>query len=206
MEADYRPRGFWALVVTQFQGAFNDNVYQWLIIYSLIAGLKGADGGGIVHFSLLGHNLTVAPYDYVTSLSTFLFSLPFILFPSLFGAVADKYSKGKLAIVTKVLEVGIMVAGGLAFLHGDPLIIWGILFLMATQSSLFGPVKYGIMPEILPERRLSWANGIIQMSTIAAVIFGVQAAGQLFKPFEDRLYLTSLILVVLSALGTLTAT
>ncbi len=205
-EAEFRPKGFWALIATQFQGAFNDNVFQWLITFSLIATLKGTHDSGTVDFSLLGNSMSVAPYDYVTGLSTILFSLPFIIFPSLFGAIADKYGKGTLAVVTKVFEVGVMVAGGLAFLYGAPLLIWCILFLMATQSALFGPVKYGILPEILPERRLSWANGIVQMSTLVAVILGVQAAGFIFKSFEDTLYLTSVFLVVLSGIGILTAT
>ncbi len=200
-EPTFQPRGFWALVVTQFQGAINDNLYQWLIIYSLIATLESTVDGGVLHFSWMGLNGTATPYDYVNGLSTILFSLPFILFPSLFGALADKYSKGSLAVVTKVMEVGIMVAGGVAFYIGAPTFIWLMLFLMATQSALFGPVKYGIMPETLPEHRLSWANGIIQMTTLAAVILGIVMAGKIFSLFADRLYLTSLVLIGFSAVG-----
>ena len=200
-EIQYRPKGFWALVVTQFQGAFNDNVYQWLIIFSLIATLSSGLGAGRVDLSWTGFDWFVDPYDYVTGLSGILFSLPFIIFPSLFGALADRYSKGRLATVTKVLEVGIMTAGGLAFLYGNITIIWCLLFLMATQSAMFGPVKYGIMPEILPETRLSWGNGIIQMGTLAAVILGTLAAGKLHGLFADRLYVVSLFLVLLSAGG-----
>ncbi len=80
LEADYRPRGFWALVVTQFQGAFNDNVYQWLIVFSLIADLEGRRWRRPCSSFASGHTSTVAPYDYVTGLSGILFSLPFILF------------------------------------------------------------------------------------------------------------------------------
>ncbi len=200
-EPTFQARGFWALVVTQFQGAINDNLYQWLIIYSLIATLESSIDGGILHFSWMGIEGVATPYDYVNGLSTILFSLPFILFPSLFGALADKYSKGSLAVVTKVLEVGIMVAGGVAFYLGAPTFIWLMLFLMATQSALFGPVKYGIMPETLPEHRLSWANGIIQMTTLIAVILGIVLAGKIFDLFGDRLYLTSLVLITFSGIG-----
>jgi len=216
-EIVYKPKGFWALVVTQFQGAFNDNVYQWLIVFSLIASLSTGEGGGLIElrfpafsFSIFGYGwsfagfdpkLSMAPYDYVSGISRVLFSLPFILLPSLFGALSDRFSKGKLATVTKVLEVGIMVAGGLAFLWGNTTVIWCLLFLMATQSAMFGPVKYGIMPEILPERRLSWGNGIIQMGTIAAVILGTLAAGKLHGMFAERLYLVSAFLVLFSLSG-----
>ena len=217
----YRPRGFWALVVTQFQGAFNDNVYQWLIVFSLIATLSATPDGGLINLaipefalSLAGYSLTfpgfdmgrmIAPYDYVAGVSRILFSLPFILLPSLFGALADRYSKGNLATVTKALEVGIMIAGGLAFLFGNVAVIWCLLFLMATQSAMFGPVKYGIMPEILPERRLSWGNGIIQMGTIAAVILGTLAAGKLHGMFSNQLYVVSIFLVFFSSAGVLSS-
>lgn len=201
VEIKYQAKGFWALVATQFQGAFNDNVYQWLIVFSLIASLKSGSSAGHVDLSWTGANWSLEPYDYVTGLSGILFSLPFIVFPSFFGALADRVSKGRLATVTKLLEVGIMLAGGLAFLYGNMIIIWCLLFLMATQSAMFGPVKYGIMPEILPESRLSWGNGIIQMGTLAAVILGTLAGGKLHGMFSDRLYLVSMFLVILSAGG-----
>ncbi|MBX3177637.1 MAG: MFS transporter [Candidatus Hydrogenedentes bacterium] len=204
-ERPYHPRGFWALVVTQFQGAFNDNVYQWVIVFSLLAIMSGGAAGGELMFSILGWDLTLSRYDYVSGVSRFLFSLPFIIFPSLFGALADRYSKGRVSTWTKFIEVGIMIAGGIAFMMGNPFIIWGILFLMATQSAMFGPAKYGIMPEIVPEQRLSWANGIIQMGTIVAVILGVWAAGELFSAFKDDLYIVSMFLVALSILGLVTS-
>ncbi len=200
-EIRYQARGFWGLVVTQFQGAFNDNVYQWLIVFSVIATMKSGLDGGHVDLSWIREGWSMEPYDYVTGLSGVLFSLPFILFPSLFGALADRVSKGRLATVTKVLEVAIMTAGGVAFLYGNISLIWFLLFLMATQSAMFGPAKYGIMPEILPESRLSWGNGIIQMGTLAAVILGTLAGGKLHGMFEDRLYIVSLCLVVLSMGG-----
>lgn len=204
-EIRYQARGFWALVVTQFQGAFNDNVYRWIIVFSLIEVLKSGLNSGHVDLSWTGLNLSVEPYDYVTGISGILFSLPFIIFPSTFGALADRYSKGNLATVTKILEIGIMIAGGLAFLYGNHVIIWLILFLMATHSALFGPVKYGILPEILPESRLSWGNGIIQMGTITAVIMGVLAAGKLHEAFGGRLHVVSIILLVLSLGGFLSS-
>lgn len=203
-EVRYQARGFWSLVVTQFQGAFNDNVYRWIIVFSLIEVLKAGSDGGHVDLSWIGLG-SVEPYDYVSGISGILFSLPFIIFPSLFGAIADRYSKGNLATLTKALEIAIMIAGGAAFIYGNHVIIWLILFLMATHSALFGPVKYGIMPEILPESRLSWGNGIIQMGTITAVILGVLAAGKLHELFGDRLHVVSAILLVLSTGGFLSS-
>ncbi|MBI2432184.1 MAG: hypothetical protein HYV26_04880, partial [Candidatus Hydrogenedentes bacterium] len=112
-EADFNQRGFWALIATQFQGAFNDNLYKWVIQFFLIALLSRAGAatrsGGVIfewvggvfsglglHFSqnqkgdidlaVAQFHLTAVPQDYIPAMATFLFSLPFIIFPSLFGA------------------------------------------------------------------------------------------------------------------------
>lgn len=197
-ERVFNPRGFWALMVTQFQGAFNDNLYQWVITFYLLVSFKTFSGnnGDYLYFGRFTAD------TFVPAFATFLFSLPFILFPAIFGALADRYSKQTIAIAAKWLEIVIMALGGVAFYLGFLPFIWFLLFMMATQSAIFGPAKYGILPEILPSDRLSWGNGVIQMGTMIAIILGTGLAGPLFLKLSDKIYLASIVMVVLSIGGT----
>ncbi|NLV39908.1 MAG: MFS transporter [Candidatus Hydrogenedentes bacterium] len=200
----YPRRGFWGLFATQFQGAFNDNLFQYIIIYFLLEAHYAVDGvAGAAEISLFG--LTFKSGDFVPNAATVLFSLPFILFPSFFGALADRLSKGTVAQYTKYLEIVIMILGGVAFYVAHVPALWVVLFLMATQSTMFSPAKYGLLPEMLPESRLSWGNGILQMGTVVSIIVGVGIAGPVFEWCRGAPYKASVILTGLSVVGTLTA-
>jgi len=177
--------GFWALVVTQFQGAFNDNAYKWLITFFLV--------------DLLGK--TAAQERQIVAVIGGLFAVPFLLFPVYAGTLADRFSKQRIAVAMKYFELVIMALGLLGFWLHMPKLIWPTLFLMLTQSAFFSPAKYGLLPEILPEKKLSWGNGVIQMGTFVAIILGTVAAGYLYDALAERVYLTSLPLLGLSALG-----
>ncbi len=156
-------RGFWALWVTQFQGAFSDNVFKFFLI-----------------FLALGQGLWHGQKETYLALTGVLFALPFVLFAMTGGWLADRFSKRSVTIGTKVMEVAVMGAATAAFaLQHLPLMLF-CLFLMATQSALFSPSKYGLLPEMLPESRLSWANGFFEMGTFMAIIAGTAAASGLF--------------------------
>ncbi len=185
-------RGFWALLATQFQGAFNDNAFKQTIILSLPV-------------LLTAQHYPESWQGYVTGVSTLLFNLPFILLPGIAGALADRYSKQSVALATKYFEVAIMVFGAVAFYIGNPYAIWAMLFLMGLQSTLFSPAKYGILPETLPEGRLSWGNGVLATLTFVAIILGTGAVGPLLDLAGGNVYLIALPLIVLSILGTLSA-
>ncbi len=199
----FNRRGFWALIVTQFQGAFNDNLYQFIIIFFLLSMAMPSGGDVPADASWLARLFQTE--DFVYAFAQFIFAVPFIIFPALFGALADKYSKQRVAIGTKYLEIFIMALGGVAFYMGSSPFCWFVLFCMATQSAIFSPAKYGIIPEIMPEPRLSWANGILQMGTILAIIAGTGLAGAVSETFRGRTYLASVLLVVLSILGTVSS-
>ena len=203
LEKPINKRGFWALIITQFQGAFNDNLYQFLIIFFLLSKVAPGTVPSSEGMSWLGRLFQTE--DFVYAFASFIFAVPFIIFPAIFGALADKYSKQRVAIGTKYLEIFIMALGGAAFYTGNQAFCWFVLFCMATQSAIFSPAKYGIIPEIMPEPRLSWANGILQMGTIIAIITGTGLAGSVSEAFRGRTYLASLLLVVLSSLGTLSS-
>ncbi|MCC6143139.1 MAG: MFS transporter, partial [Candidatus Hydrogenedentes bacterium] len=201
-EDNFNRKGFWALIATQFQGAFNDNLYKYLMIFFLWGMVEQSGLSDVpFHISFWGLDLAVDRSRMINAVATFLFALPFILFAAICGAISDRYSKQRVAVATKYLEVFVMALGGVAFYTGSVWLVWVVLFLMATQSAIFGPAKYGIMPEILPEARLSWGNGILQMGTIVAVIAGTGLAGPLFGGLKSQVYMTAMVLVVLSCIG-----
>jgi len=177
-------RGFWALIATQFQGAFNDNAFKTLITLYLLAVYTDE-----------------RVRRYMIPLAMALFTVPYLLFSIYAGALADRNSKKRVIVWTKWLEIVVMVAGLTGFLLRSPAMLLVTLFLMATQSALFSPAKYGILPELLSPRRLSWGNGIIQMGTFVAIITGTAISGVLMDTLDGRIYLASVFLVILSAAG-----
>jgi len=186
---NYKP-GFWALMAVMAQGAFSDNVLKFTIIYLLLDSAMDAAGDGSSSYN-------------ITSMATMLFSLPYILFPGIFGVLSDRISKQKIVSMTKLLEIGIMTVGLFAVLSGQPLFLWVVLFLMATQSAMFSPAKYGILPEALPESRLSWGNGMMQMFTMLAIIAGTGVTGSLYAWLEPsgNVHYTSFLLIGLAVVG-----
>ncbi|MHC4216100.1 MAG: MFS transporter, partial [Planctomycetota bacterium] len=184
----YPIRGFWALVATQFQGAFNDNAFKTLITLYLLA-----------FYTDDGVRRLMIP------LATALFTVPFLLFSMYSGALSDRNSKKRVIVWAKWFEILIMLSGLVGFFFRSPPLLLATLFLMATQSTLFSPSKYGILPEILHPRKLSWGNGIIQMGTFIAIISGTAASAFLIEWLDTRIYLASVILVLLSVAGLATS-
>ncbi len=91
----------------------------------------------------------------------------------------------------------------LPFLSGRIELMLGVLFLMALQATFFSPAKYGILPELLPDKDLSRANGLLEMSTFLAILLGTSLGSMMFVAWKDRLGVIGLILVVISIAGTL---
>lgn len=155
-----RDRCFWGMTTTQLLGAFNDNLFKQLVLLYCLTEVGEAGG------------------DF-QPVAFFLFSIPFVFGSGFSGFLADRYSKRSLIIGCKFAEIAVMLAGVFAFGVGG---LWApllVLFLMGLQSTVFGPSKYGILPEMLRARDLPSANGIIQMTTFVAVIFGGALAGVL---------------------------
>jgi acyl-[acyl-carrier-protein]-phospholipid O-acyltransferase/long-chain-fatty-acid--[acyl-carrier-protein] ligase len=177
--------GFWALIVTQFQGAFSDNVVKNLVVF----------------VALFGANLTSAEKNSYGEWIAALFSLPFILFSMGGGFLADRFSKRSVMLGVKVFELLIMslVLAGL-WQWNKYLLLAGV-FLMGTHSAFFGPSKYGSLPELLPERKLSWGNGILELGTFMAIILGTVAAAVMSQQFHGRQWLSGCILIALAVIG-----
>jgi MFS family permease len=170
------------MTVTQFLGAFNDNLFKQLML--LLA-------------------LTVSTVDR-QPIAMFVFSFPFILFSGYAGYLADRFSKRRIIVLSKVAEIAVMGLGVPAFLlfgwSGFPGLLL-VLFLMGTQSAFFGPSKYGIMPEMLRTRDLPRANGVILMTTFLAIIFGTASAGVLSDSLVEKAPPVALAAVAESADG-----
>ena len=157
-----RQRRFGPFFLTQFLGAFNDNLFKSALIILLAfraAELSGADP------------------DALVNLSAALFILPFFLFSASAGQLADKYEKSLLIRFVKLLEIGLMLGVALAFYIGSLPLLLGLLFLMGAQSTLFGPVKYAILPQHLRPEELVGGNGLVEMGPFVAILLGTLAGG-----------------------------
>ena len=157
-EGKFGAGGFRWLNCAQFGGALNDNFLKLAIIYALGVWWTGKDPKEIL--GLVGA----------------AFALPFLLFLGIGGNFADRFSKSKVAQVSKFFEI--VVAGGavVAFYFQSVWGLFAVAFLMSTQSAIFGPVKYGIIPELVGRSGIAKANGYIQSATYLAIIAGTLLA------------------------------
>ena len=178
--------GFESFLWAQFLGAFNDNVYK-IVVAMLAVDMASQAGGGSGYLSLTGA----------------VFILPFLLFSGYAGHVADVFSKRTVLVATKVFEILAMSLGVFASLSGRIELMLGILGLMALHSTFFSPAKYGILPEMLPDRDLSRANGLLEISTFLAIILGTSIGSFIFAAWKDHLGVISLVLVAIAIVGTL---
>lgn len=164
MQIENRRRGkrsLLGLLISQFFGAFNDNA--WKVMLFTLATRPLIPGASFETSSQL-----------IATLSLVIFLVPMMLFSLPAGALADQFSKRSVIIQTKFLEVILMGASALSLFFAPTHLIlpFILLGLMGAQSALFGPAKYGIMPELLPKEDLSKGNGVLEMWTMIAIIAG----------------------------------
>lgn len=180
-----RDSAFWGLNLTQFLGAFNDNLFKQLVM--LLCVDRASQGGRDLQ-----------------GLAMILFAWPFIAFSGFAGFLSDRFSKRKIIILCKAAEFLIVLLGMLGFLTHNLFVLLAVLCLMGVHSAFFGPSKYGILPELLHPSDLPRANGSMLMATFLAIIFGLAIAGAAKQAFQDSLWLASLpcLLIALLGLGT----
>jgi len=168
---------------TQFLGALNDNIYKLVLIFFLIS-LEGKENA-----------------NTILSTAGAVFVIPFLLFSSAAGILADRFSKNRMIIVIKTTEIIIILLAIAAFAFK---ITWGsyiFLFLLSTQSAFFGPPKYGIIPELVPKNRVSKANGLITSCTYLAIILGTFLASFLTEITNRNYVLVGIFCLVVALLG-----
>jgi acyl-[acyl-carrier-protein]-phospholipid O-acyltransferase/long-chain-fatty-acid--[acyl-carrier-protein] ligase len=177
------PTSFHWLNTTQFLGALNDNLFKQFVVFFLILAL-GTES-----------------VNRVSAMAGAIFAVPFLLFNNVAGVLADRHSKRTIIVATKVLEIGVMCLGLTGFwLHSPPL-LYATIFMMSTQSALFGPSKYGIVPELVDRDRLSQANGQLVMWTYLAVILGTAFAPWIGETLGRRYDLAQYVCVGVAVAG-----
>jgi len=152
-------RSFIGLLLTQFFGAMNDNVFRWVAV--LVAQKVLTTSTAIVYGSLC---LTV----------------PYLFFTPMGGWLADRYPKKNVIVACKIFEIVIMLLSVWTLMYGNVVALFVIVALLGTQSALFGPAKFGSIPEMLPTSLLSKGNGLMGMTSIIAVGIGTIAGFALF--------------------------
>lgn len=193
-------KGFWGMAITQFLGAFNDNLFKQLILLlaTPVAVVAAGAGQAQVESDRQGE-------------ATVIFALAFVIFSGFAGWLADRTSKRTLIVWSKAAEIVIMGLGMVGFFYYDVIGLYGmffILFLMGAQSAFFGPPKYGILPEKLRPWDLPAANGIFLMFTFVAIIIGTVLAGvlkELIGAEVSNVWRASAVCIVIAVVGTLTS-
>jgi len=174
---------FTYLNVTQFLGALNDNIYKLLIVYFFIQ-LEGME------------------YSHEILASTgATFVIPFLLFSALSGTLADRFSKRDIIVTTKILELVIMGLSVCAFAFQSKWGSYAILFLLATQSAIFGPSKYGIVPELVSKEKISKVNGLMTSFTFLAIILGTFLASFLIQITGRNFIISSIFCTFIALVG-----
>lgn len=180
--------GFQGLLWTNWLTAINDNIFRWFVI-----------GVGKTF-------VTPDQYGQILLFGTGCFVLPYILFASPAGWLADRFSKRQVIVACKIAEIVIMTLGVLSLLCQSLVLLMGTVFLMGAQSALFAPSKVGTIPELLSEKQISAGNGIFNLATLSAVVIGMGVGGWLADHAGDRgqtdIWLTALVLVGVAAAGT----
>jgi acyl-[acyl-carrier-protein]-phospholipid O-acyltransferase/long-chain-fatty-acid--[acyl-carrier-protein] ligase len=185
-------RAFWGMSVTQFLGAFNDNLFKQLLL--LLATPTAAQlAAGAAHDR--------------QSEAMIVFAGSILLFSGFAGWLADRISKRSIIVGCKVAEVLIMLLGLVGFLNYGAIGFGGmlvVLALMGVHTAMFGPPKYGILPEMIRQRDLPQANGVFLMFTFVAIIFGTVLAGKLGAEVATA-WRGSLACIAIAVVGVVTA-
>jgi 1-acyl-sn-glycerol-3-phosphate acyltransferase len=179
-------RRFWPFFWTQFLGAFNDNFFKNALV--ILITFRAADVAGL-------------NTEQMVALCGGVFILPFFLFSATAGQLADKYPKSTLVRYIKFAEIFVMLVAAIGFFINSIELLLVVLFFMGLQSAFFGPVKYGILPQLLKDRELVGGNALIQMATFLAILTGTIAGGILIESVSNGALIVSVGIVLVAIAG-----
>jgi 1-acyl-sn-glycerol-3-phosphate acyltransferase len=157
-----RERRFAPFFWTQFLGAGNDNVYKNALV---------------IFVAFQAATLSALSSNDLVNIAAAVFIAPFMVFSATAGQLADKYEKSRLIRFIKLFEIAIMVVGAIGFYRRDLVLLFLALGLMGVHSTIFGPVKYAILPQTLRSDELVGGNGLIEMGTFVAILLGEIVGG-----------------------------
>jgi acyl-[acyl-carrier-protein]-phospholipid O-acyltransferase/long-chain-fatty-acid--[acyl-carrier-protein] ligase len=184
-----KDRGFVYLLAAQALAVFDDNTFKQLLMLFVTSSVPA-----------------IATRNLYISLGTALYVLPYIVFSSYAGQVADHFSKRRVIIFMKVVEAALLSVAVLAMYVGHIIAMLAVLFLLGIHACFLDPAKEGILPQIFPEESLSRANGLMQLTVYTMIVSGPVAAGLLLDAFSGRPYIPVAMLVGTALLGLLVAT
>jgi acyl-[acyl-carrier-protein]-phospholipid O-acyltransferase/long-chain-fatty-acid--[acyl-carrier-protein] ligase len=176
-----KSRRFLPLFVTQFLGAFNDNVFKNALVM-LITYKAASEAGG---------NAQV-----LVTLAAGLFILPYLLFSATAGQLADKYDRAAIARIVKLVEIVLMAVAAAGFYTNSVYLLLGVLFCMGVHSTFFGPIKYALLPQHLHENELLAGNAYVEAGTFLAILIGTISGGLLIMHPEGAHLITFAIMVI----------
>ena len=184
-----KQRRFLPFFIVQALGAFNDNIYRQAII-------------GLLFF--LG--VSDQERTLYTNLAPALFILPYFLFSALAGQIAERMEKQKLIVITTTMEIVVMSLAAIGFLTQSMPILLVALFCTGLQSTLFGPVKYSVLPSILKPEELTGGNGLVEMGTSISILTGMISGGLIFALAGSHGPIVAAVAIIALAMaGNLTA-
>lgn len=179
-------RRFLPMFCTQFLGALNDNVFKQALLLVITYGWISQQSGSI---------------STLNNLAALLFILPYFIFSATAGQIADKYERSQLVRYLKLLEIAVMLLATAGFLIGNLWLLMFALFLMGTQSTFFGPIKYAILPEILKPNELMSGNALFQSGTSIAILVGMILGGAVISLSAGNLLWISLTVLAIAVVG-----
>lgn len=179
-------RSFYFFNATQFLGALSENTFKTFAIYFL------AEKHGFASANIL------------TLVGT-VFVLPFLLFSSAAGILSDRFSKRNLIIGVKISEIASLIVGAFFVLERSSIGVLATVFLMSAQSAVFGPAKYGIIPELVDESGISKANGSVSALTALAFILSSFIASLILDLTNKSFITEMLFLILVGGIGLLTS-
>ena len=181
-----RQRRFAPFFWTQALGAGNDNIYKNALV---------------IFVAYHAANLTAIDANTLVNLAAAIFIAPFVLFSATAGQVADKFEKSRLIRYIKVLEIAIMAIGFMGFWWRNLPLLFTALALMGLHSTLFGPVKYAILPQHLKSEELVGGNGLVEMGTFVAILIGTIVGGLLVAVEPNGPVLAGAAAIVVAIVG-----
>lgn len=177
----FTKRRFLPFFITQFLGALNDNLFKnALLVIVVSTAITAADSNT----------------NFITNLAAGLFILPFFLFSTLAGHLADRFDKAYLIRRIKFAEIILMLVGCFSLWQGNISLMLGVLFLLGTQSAFFGPIKYAIIPQHVHSDELLAANAQVGMGTFVSILLGTLIGGWMVTTPQGIMQLGALIILV----------
>lgn len=183
-----KERKFLPLFVTQFLGAFHDNLYKNALVVLIIYQL--ADGRGYDEKT----------QQLLTTLAAGVLILPFFLFSAMGGQLADKFPKEKVMRMVKLFEIAIAVIGTASLFSAWLPLCYLTLFALGTHSAIFAPSKYSILPQHLSQKELIGGNAVLNTGTFLAILLGT-IIGTMVMGLQAGVYMISTLMILTAISG-----